>query len=54
MRYNATVQASDKEKDAARLASRQMITAALVITLSFVLVLVLVAVFMIAGHVKIF
>jgi multidrug efflux pump subunit AcrB len=45
---------SDKEKAAARHATRQMKAAALVISLSFVLVLVLVAVIMIMGHVKIF
>jgi flagellar biogenesis protein FliO len=54
MCYNSDVQSNDKEKDAARRAAHQMKTAALVISLSFVLVLVLVAVLMIVGHVKIF
>jgi uncharacterized Tic20 family protein len=54
MRYNTAVQSAEKEKDAARHASRQMRNAALVITLSCVLVLVLVALIVIVGHVRIF
>jgi hypothetical protein len=54
VRYNSSMQSATNEKDAARRASRQMWTAALVICLSFVLVLVLVAIAMYAGHIRIF
>jgi type IV secretory pathway component VirB8 len=48
------MQSIENEKVAARLASRQMRTAALVIILSLVLVFVLVALIVVVGHVRIF
>ncbi|MGA8013575.1 MAG: hypothetical protein WB949_14180 [Candidatus Acidiferrales bacterium] len=44
----------DKEKDAARRAKREMTAAVLIISLSFVLVFVAIALVVLIGHIKLF
>lgn len=44
----------DKEKDAARNAKREMTAAVLIISLSFVLVFVAIALVVLIGHIKLF
>jgi multidrug efflux pump subunit AcrB len=54
MSYNRSMPSAESEKEAARRATREMKTAVLVLTLSFVLVIVLAAVLLLTGRVKIF
>jgi multidrug efflux pump subunit AcrB len=48
------VEPEDKEKDAARNAKREMTAAVLIISLSFVLVFVAIALVVLIGHIKLF
>jgi multidrug efflux pump subunit AcrB len=48
------VETEDKEKDAARNAKREMTAAVLIISLSFVLVFVAIALVVLFGHIKLF
>jgi multidrug efflux pump subunit AcrB len=48
------VETEDKEKDAARNAKREMTAAVLIISLSFVLVFVAIALVVLIGHIKLF
>jgi multidrug efflux pump subunit AcrB len=48
------VEPEDKERDAARNAKREMTAAVLIISLSFVLVFVAIALVVLIGHIKLF
>ena len=48
------METEDKEKDAARNAKREMTAAVLIISLSFVLVFVAIALVVLFGHIKLF
>ena len=48
------METEDKEKDAARNAKREMTAAVLIISLSFVLVFVAIALVVLIGHIKLF